>query len=262
MNIRKILLPALALLLIAPAALPQPVNPYVLTAAKITTALGYAPATSTLTNGSIFIGNSSNVATAAAMSRDCAIANTGAITCTKTNNVALGTLATQNGTFSGISSGTNTGDQTTNTLTASATNDNAPAGFLGEYPTVGSVAIGSPVSLATDTAKTITSISLTAGDWDVTAIGGFTGVASTSVTYYLVSISITNNTEDSGNDAEVRDSYPAGQLKFAVVNQMRFAVPTRRISVSGTTTVYLVEQIGFSAGTASGFGQIHARRVR
>lgn len=55
-RLRKILLTSLVLLLIAPAALPQPVNPYVLTAAKITAALGYAPATSALTTNHIFVG--------------------------------------------------------------------------------------------------------------------------------------------------------------------------------------------------------------
>lgn len=60
-----------------------------------------------LPNTQIFVGNVSNVATAVAMSRDCTIANTGAITCTKTNNVAFATSATTDTTnASNISSGT------------------------------------------------------------------------------------------------------------------------------------------------------------
>lgn len=46
-KLRKILLAALVFILIAPAALPQPINPYVLTSSKIIAALGYTPASNT-----------------------------------------------------------------------------------------------------------------------------------------------------------------------------------------------------------------------
>lgn len=48
----------------------------------------------TLTSANIWVGNGSNAATAVAVSRDCTISNTGALTCTKTNNVSFGSLAT------------------------------------------------------------------------------------------------------------------------------------------------------------------------
>lgn len=63
-----------------PIALSQPVNQYQLTAAKIATALGFAPASSVLTNTHLYVGNSSNVATDVALSGDATLANTGAIT--------------------------------------------------------------------------------------------------------------------------------------------------------------------------------------
>lgn len=50
-----------------------------------------------LTSAHLWVGNGSNVATAVALSGDCTISNAGAITCTKTNGVAFGTLATQYG---------------------------------------------------------------------------------------------------------------------------------------------------------------------
>lgn len=50
-----------------------------------------------LTSGDIWVGNASNVATATALSGDCTLGNTGAITCTKTNGTAFGALATQFG---------------------------------------------------------------------------------------------------------------------------------------------------------------------
>lgn len=52
-------------------------------------------ASSTLNSALFYVGNGSNVATGVAMSGDCSLANTGAITCTKTGGVALGALATK-----------------------------------------------------------------------------------------------------------------------------------------------------------------------
>lgn len=53
-----------------------------------------------LTSANIWVGNGSNTATAVAMSGDCSLANTGAIACTKMNNVSLtlGAALTTTGT--------------------------------------------------------------------------------------------------------------------------------------------------------------------
>jgi hypothetical protein len=48
---------------------------------------------SALTSGRVFVGNGSNVATGVALSGDCTLANTGAITCTTLNSVAPITTA-------------------------------------------------------------------------------------------------------------------------------------------------------------------------
>lgn len=61
---------------------------------NVLAATPYLP--NTLTQNDLFVGNASNVAAGVAMSGDCTIVASGAITCTKTNGVAFGTFATQN----------------------------------------------------------------------------------------------------------------------------------------------------------------------
>jgi len=70
-------------------------------------------------------------------------------------------------------------------IVGTTTNNNANAGSVGEVVS-SSVAVGSAVSLTTAagafTGKTITSISLTAGDWNVFGIVGINMAATTNFT--------------------------------------------------------------------------------
>jgi len=68
---------------------------------------GGAAGSLNLTSAHVFVGNSGNIAKDVALSGDCTMANTGAITCTKTNAVSFATSATTDTTNgSNISSGT------------------------------------------------------------------------------------------------------------------------------------------------------------
>lgn len=136
------------------------------------------------------------------------------------------------------------------------TNDNATAGNVGEY-VESVIAAGSAVSLVSSTAKTITSISLGAGDWDVTGAVSFAPNAATSITALSGSISLVDNT----NDATYTWSDRFGAVVPAA-NVGGFAITKRRLSLNGTTTVYLVGASVFSINTNAGFGIISARRVR
>lgn len=96
-----------------------------------------------LNSGQIFVGSAGNIATGVAMSRDCTIDNAGAITCTKTNNVAFATSATTDTTnATNISSGTLNTLRLPSPFTSGTRQGNTSAfqTFAGAAPTNGHVA--------------------------------------------------------------------------------------------------------------------------
>ena len=143
-------------------------------------------------------------------------------------------------------------------LVGTTTNDNAAAGSVGEY--VESVIVtGSAVSLVTGTAKNVTTILLTAGDWDVDTSAYFNSTGTTVVTGITLSINpTTDNTLDltAGRWGQLLINNPAGP---PTINT---SVPPYRLSLSGTTTIRMVVQGTFSASTLAAWGIIRARRVR
>ncbi|TIW62978.1 MAG: hypothetical protein E5V48_02645 [Mesorhizobium sp.] len=147
--------------------------------------------------------------------------------------------------------------------TGTATNDNADAGNVGEY-VESVVASGSGVSLTTATAKDMTTISLTAGDWDVEFLPGFTGGGTTTVNYLVASVSSgATNTLDQTNGRYVAHNFSAGTLFNAVpAGLFGFAGITVRFSLSATTTIRAVVQAAFGTSTCTAHGVLRARRVR
>jgi len=139
------------------------------------------------------------------------------------------------------------------------TNDSAPAGYLGEYLTA-SLVTGSATALTTATPKNVISLSLTAGDWDVGGVLGIKGGGTTTITYLIGCLSATSATLDTtlGRMAAVS---PRSDM-LSVLADTHIALPTARISLASTTTIYLVAQAGFATSTCSAFGAIFARRAR
>jgi len=150
-------------------------------------------------------------------------------------------------TFRGTSTTINTGTQLGGTLQGSKVGT-ATAGFLGEQISSSATA----VSITTATAKTITSISLTAGIYDVSAVG--TIVYGTNGTSFVLAISATNNTitGSEGNDYIVSN--------IATMTNFGGSVPQKRVSVTSTTTYYAVMQ-GTFTGTATANARLTATRV-
>jgi hypothetical protein len=136
-----------------------------------------------------------------------------------------------------------------------ATNDSAPVGAIGEIVS-SYIASASGVSLTNNTAANVTSISLTAGDWDVEGNVNFAGTTAT-VTGGQGGINTTSATLPT-DGSEVYD----GTVTTTLTDTSGVTLPRKRISINATTTVYLVGFKLFSAGTVKAFGGITARRVR
>ena len=125
-----------------------------------------------------------------------------------------------------------------------ATNDSAAAGYVGEYK---ESIFASTNMLVTTT--NLTSISLTAGDWDVSAVFSSGSVSTQKAA--LIGVS-TAGTEDNGASAWFASDTTDGLVGGSI--------PCVRISVATTTTVYCVGRT--ITATLSVGGRLSARRVR
>jgi len=158
---------------------------------------------------------------------------------------------------SDISGLTSYATATVGQLPGTTTNDNASAGNIGEYVTA-SVAQASAITLSNATPANITSISLTAGDWDVWGAVAFTGASTPTINALSGGVSTTSATLPAeGLYAAITPVSTAIQTQ----NQS-MPVPMQRVSIASTTTVYLVSNQGITGGTVKGFGFISARRRR
>ena len=150
---------------------------------------------------------------------------------------------------------------TTPNIVGTATNDSAAAGSVGEYIS-STVGAGAPVSLTTGTSANITSISLTAGDWDVSGNINLQGGGTTTVSNAFASISATSATLDTTSGGRSHQMWSNGNTLFAAATYVSLPMTTVRISVASTTTIYLVANVSFAVSTCTGFGFIGARRAR
>lgn len=144
-------------------------------------------------------------------------------------------------------------------LAGTSTNDSAAAGYIGEL-IESEVLVGSAVSLSTGTDTNVTSISLTAGDWDVwgnvTTSSGATTVLS-RVVAWINTVSATQPTKP-GKGAFSR----VGDFNFTAGSDITLFAGQRRVSISGTTTVYLGTSMAFTTSTMAAYGYLGARRAR
>jgi hypothetical protein len=141
------------------------------------------------------------------------------------------------------------------------TNDAAPAGFVGEC-IVGERTQALAVAVPNLTPTTLTSIPLTAGDWDVDAVAHFIGEPAMQLTVIAASISLVNNALDTSPGRLVATNMSAAPHFTAAWGVEVIPIPPYRISLPGPATIYLVGRTDFTSGSTQGFGRIQARRPR
>jgi hypothetical protein len=190
-----------------------------------------------------------------------------------TVNTTTGTLGLANGktatinntlTFSGTDSSSvafggggtigSVGYASVGQIPGTATNDSASAGNVGQVIS-SNIASGSAITLATGTTSNLTSLSLTAGDWDVWVYAYF--VPGGTVSLLDVGVSQTSATLGFANGDFTQIAYPG----LTLGNTTTVGVGPSRVSLASTTTVFGVVQATFGT-SCTAYGLMRARRVR
>lgn len=169
---------------------------------------------------------------------------------TQNSGIALPLSLSEGGT------GNNTGSLTSmnGTQNGTTTNDDAAAGKVGEF-LIANLAFASPMSITSSTTTNVLSLSLTAGDWDVTGIISFKPGAGTTSNYTQAWCSVTSATKPD-------PSIICGTSNYTGTSIINYVVPTLRVSIASTTTVYLTVEAQSSVAPFAACGQIRARRIR
>lgn len=145
---------------------------------------------------------------------------------------------------------------TTNGIVGTTTNDAAAAGEVGEV-------ITSAVSATNFTTSgqygDLTSISLTAGDWDTWVTGTITNNGATS-TQFIIGTSVNSGNSGTGltdgvSDVSINNMLSSTQGIGAAVGPVRRQLTT-------TTPVYLKYYCSYTGGPPQLAAQIYARRIR
>jgi hypothetical protein len=143
-------------------------------------------------------------------------------------------------------------------ITGTTTNDNASAGKVGEYIS-SATANGSGYELYRGVSSAYfaqISFSLTAGDWNVSAIGCIGLNGATMAGQNILAINTSVNPGVHGNSMIDISPEPTGSQNVCA------AIPSYRISISTTTTIYEVTNIAFGPGTPNVAERLSAIRAR
>lgn len=156
-------------------------------------------------------------------------------------------------------------------IVGTVTNDAANAGSVGEQLT-STVVAGSAVSLTTATAANVTSLVLTAGDWEVFGACDHTWTGTTA-TIEVCGINTTTATQPTqpggtaggvtvGTEPLVSQSLTFGTTVTGRFDQRVGPIRVQVAAGASSPTIFLVATATFSAGTDAVFGTLRARRVR
>lgn len=141
----------------------------------------------------------------------------------------------------------------TNGLKAFTDGSSGAAGYLGE--TVESIiSSGSAVSISSNTPTNITSINLQPGSYRIEGLCIINGTLVGNG--WLLSLSDSNSTDGVAGDSRIENP----TLPTAVSGASM--VLSKDFNISIVTNIYLVANVNYSSGTATGFGRLTAHRVR
>ena len=145
-----------------------------------------------------------------------------------------------------------TANQVLQQLAGTTAGAGAPAGIIGQLLT----SLGTATTLTSATAANLTTLSLTAGEWDVSATMLISPAGTTTTTARTVGISTTSATQPTalGSLMTLGSSLPAGVSET-------ISSPTLRFGLTSTTIIYLVATVTFAISTMQATGFIRARRV-
>lgn len=213
----------------------------------VTTSPGTSGCATSITGNAVTLGDLAQIAGGSLIGTPKGSSATpSAIAVTECNDTSYNGLTYWTGTFFGC--------DLPGQYPGTETNDNAAAQMMGEY--IASSVGPTTVALTTSTVAEVTSVSLTAGDWNCWANESFSG-PSASVTGLTGAI----------NTSIALPTPPNGGAYFSIPAAFSDSSPTFpvgmiRESLASTTTIYLVVEAVFSAGTLDAGGSIACRRAR
>lgn len=142
-------------------------------------------------------------------------------------------------------------------IPGTTTNDNAAAGCVGEYISSNIVSGAGPNAVVSTNVYDITTISLTAGDWDVWATAGVGATGTPSLLFATINTVSATLATLPNNGAGLLDNV-AGIAGGGLV----LPVGMQRKSLAATTTIYLCARTDFAGGASNLYGFLGARRAR
>lgn len=147
---------------------------------------------------------------------------------------------------------------TTSQIPGTATNDTANAGNLGEI-IQSNIASGSAVSLTSPNTANVTSIVLTAGDWDVYGQIPFLANGATVTTFNRAGLSTVSATYADQPSGSYTDWWGS---KTGAAPTLSAGTINVQVANGASKTVYLIAQATFTTNTLAAYGGIYARRRR
>lgn len=148
-------------------------------------------------------------------------------------------------------------------LPGTTTNDAAAAGKVGEFNT-SDILVGSAVSLTSNVAANLTSLTLQPGDYNVFCTVIFADTGTTLTNYLLGSLSTTSATTVLARGQSTSYTYATAGIANTNLTNISLTVGPYHVQVAtaSTTQVFCVGQAGFGVSTMAIYGGMSAQRIR